>query len=39
MPLAKLVIDMATGEVPSDPPKEPRRPAAAARRKGELAGG
>ena len=40
MQLAKLVIEMATGEVPNDSPRPgPEGPAAAARRKGGLKGG
>jgi hypothetical protein len=39
MQLAKLVIDMATGEVPNDSPKGPESAATAARGKGGLAGG
>lgn len=39
MQLAKLVIDMATGEIPNDSPKGPVSDATAARRKGGLAGG
>jgi hypothetical protein len=37
--LAKLIVDMATGEVPNDSPKGPESPATAARRKGGLKGG
>ncbi len=39
MQLAKLVIDMATGEVPNDSPKGPESAAMVARRKGGMAGG
>jgi hypothetical protein len=37
--LAKLIVDMSTGEVPNDSPKEPESPATQARRKGGLKGG
>ena len=39
MQLAKLVIDMATGEVPNDSPKGPENAATAAKRKGGITGG
>jgi hypothetical protein len=39
MQLAKLVIDMATGEVPNDSPRGPETAATAARRKGGVKGG
>jgi hypothetical protein len=37
--LAKLIVDMSTGEVPNDSPKGPDSPAIQARRKGGLRGG
>jgi hypothetical protein len=37
--LAKLILDMTTGEVPNDSPRGPESPATAARRKGGLKGG
>ena len=37
--LAKLVVDMATGDVPRDLESGPESPAAAARRKGGIKGG
>jgi hypothetical protein len=37
--LAKLIVDMSTGETPNDSPKEPESPATAARRKGGVKGG
>jgi hypothetical protein len=37
--LAKLILDMTTGERPNDSPKGPESAATAARRKGGLAGG
>ena len=37
--LAKLILDMTTGELPNDSPKAPESVATAARRKGGLAGG
>ena len=37
--LAKLLLDMTTGEVPNDSPKAPDSPATAARRKGGVKGG
>ena len=37
--LAKLIVDMSTGEVPNDSPKGPGTPAIQARRKGGLKGG
>ena len=37
--LAKLIVDMSTGEVPNDSPKGPESPAIRARRKGGLKGG
>ena len=39
MQLAKLVIDMATGEVPNDSPKGPDTPTIQARRIGGIKGG
>ena len=37
--LAKLIVDITTGERPNDSPKGPESPATAARRKGGLKGG
>ena len=37
--LAKLILDMTTGERPNDSPKGPESPATAARRKSGLKGG
>ena len=37
--LAKLIVDMSTGEVPNDSPKGPDSAATQARRKGGLKGG
>ncbi len=37
--LAKLILDMTTGERPNDSPTGPESAATAARRKGGLAGG
>ena len=37
--LAKLIVDMSTGEVPNDSPKGPESAAIQARRKGGLKGG
>jgi len=37
--LAKLIVDMTTGEIPNDSPKGPDTPAIQARRKGGLKGG
>jgi hypothetical protein len=37
--LAKLIVDISTGEVPNDSPKGPETPASAARRKGGVKGG
>jgi len=37
--LAKMILDITTGERPNDSPKEPESAATAARRKGGLAGG
>ena len=37
--LAKLILDITTGEVPNDSPKGPDSPAIQARRKGGLKGG
>ena len=37
--LAKLIVDMTTGAVPNDSPKQPDTPATEARRKGGLKGG
>jgi hypothetical protein len=37
--LAKLIVDMATGEAPRDPESAPMTPATEARRKGGLRGG
>lgn len=37
--LAKLILDMTTGELPNDSPKAPDSPAIQARRKGGLKGG
>ena len=37
--LAKLILDMTTGEQPNDSPTVPESAATAARRKGGLAGG
>ncbi len=37
--LAKLILDITTGEVPNDSPKGPESPAVQARRKGGLKGG
>lgn len=37
--LAKLILDMSTGEVPNDSPKQPDSPETAARRKGGVKGG
>ena len=37
--LAKLIVDITTGEVPNDSPKGPDAPAIQARRKGGLKGG
>jgi hypothetical protein len=37
--LAKLILDMTTGEVPNDSPRAPESPAIQARRKGGLKGG
>ncbi len=37
--LAKLILDMTTGEIPNDSPKAPDSPAIQARRKGGLKGG
>ncbi len=39
MQLAKLVIDIATGEAPPDPPMVPETLATAAKRKGGVRGG
>lgn len=39
MQLAKLIGDVATGQVPSDSPKQPDTRATEARRKGRLKGG
>jgi hypothetical protein len=37
--LAKLILDMTTGDAANDSPKAPDSPATAARRKGGLKGG
>jgi len=37
--LAKLILDMTTGDAANDSPKAPESPATAARRKGGLKGG
>jgi hypothetical protein len=37
--LAKLIVEIATGERPNDSPKEPDSPDTKARRKGGLKGG
>lgn len=37
--LAKLIVDMSTGEIPNDSPKEPESPATVAKPKGGLKGG
>lgn len=37
--LAKLILDMTTGDVANDSPTQPMSPATAARRKGGLKGG
>jgi hypothetical protein len=37
--LAKLILDMTTGEVANDSPKAPETPGTAARRKGGVKGG
>ncbi len=37
--LAKLILDMTTGEAANDSPKAPESPATAARRKGGVKGG
>jgi hypothetical protein len=37
--LAKLILDITTGEVPNDSPKGPERPGAAGRSRGGLKGG
>lgn len=37
--LAKLIVDMATGEAPRDPEPQRETPATAARRKGGVKGG
>lgn len=37
--LAKLIVDMSTGEIPNDSPMGPDTPAIEARRKGGLKGG
>lgn len=37
--LAKLIVDITTGERPNDSPRGPETPATAARRKGGLKGG
>jgi hypothetical protein len=39
MQLAKLIGDIATGQVPPDQPRAPETPMTAARRKGGLKGG
>ena len=39
MQRAKLVIDMATGEVPNDSPRGPESPATVAKRRGGVKGG
>ena len=37
--LAKMILDITTGERPNDSPKQPDTPATEARRKGGLKGG
>jgi hypothetical protein len=37
--LAKLIVDIATGEAPRDPARQPDTPATTARRKGGVKGG